>query len=330
MKRIGIVLFMMLMLTGCGNAVEISGRDFVVMAGVDKAESDTFKVTAGSAVLTGEGGGKGKVSVKSAEGESLPDALQMNDREDALSPYYGQLKTVLIGENLLRDRDMFESTVGILLKNNDINMKTILLGCKGEAGTVVEATGKKENEYGLYIWDYYKNLGDTGGDTFKMTVNDMAVKKDGGYIMPKAQAEGDSIKIGGGFVMDGYVFKGELEGNEMRGAMVLTGDIKGTVISLGTEAAKIKGNSCKISFFGTDKKPVCGIDIFIKVQPLTERFDNGRAGEKIREDAEAALKKIYDGYGTDALGIYDKLLRKMPEAVAGSVVFAVNAKVVTE
>ena len=303
MKKLVAVIGLCFMLTGCG-AAEISERDMVVVMGVDKAYTDTFRATVGSAVLTGENGGKGKLGVRSSEGESLPSALDESDRADALSPFYGQLKTVIIGEGVLKDEEMLESVTEVLLKNNDINMRTIVLGCKGESEAVVKAVSKKENEYGLYIWDYYKNLGDASGETFKMTVNDIAVEKGNGYILPACETKDDDIKIGGGFVMDGFTLKGSLAGEEMLGAMLIKEDIKNTVISYGKEAGKIKSNKRKISF--TDKNDVCRIDIFIKVQPQTEGFDTKRAEDELKKHTEGALSKIYGEYGTDALGIADK------------------------
>ena len=83
--RLIFALIMVLMMTGCGNGVEISDRDFVVMAGVDKLDDRTYKATVGSAVLSGDEN-SGSVQVKSAEGESLPKALEHNDLSDALSP----------------------------------------------------------------------------------------------------------------------------------------------------------------------------------------------------------------------------------------------------
>ncbi len=303
MKRLTAAVLICFMLTGCA-AAEISERDMVVVMGVDKAYTDTFRATVGSAVLTGENGGKGKLGVRSSEGGSLPSALEESDRADALSPFYGQLKTVIMGEEVLKDEKMLESVTEVLLKNNDINMRTIVLGCVGDAEAVVQAVSKKENEYGLYIWDYYKNLGGASGDTFKMTVNDIAVKKRGGYILPACEAKEDDIKIGGGFVLEGFTFKGSLNGEEMLGAMLIKEDIKDTVISYGKEAGKIKSNKRKISF--TDKNEVCRIDIFIKVQPLTEGFDTKKAEEEMKKHTEAALLKIYGEYRTDALGITEK------------------------
>jgi len=310
MKRLIAVMGLCLLLAGCTDAVEISERDMVVITGVDKGYTDMFKATVGSAVLTGENGGKGKLNVRSAEGESLPFALELNDRADALSPYYGQLKTVLLGEGVLNDEKMLESAVEVLLKNNDINMRTIILGCEGDAEAVVKAAAKKENEYGLYIWDYYKNLGEACGETFKMTVNDIAVKKGGGYILPKIKAEEDGIKIGGGFVLDGFKLKGAIDGGEMLGAMLIKEDIKGTVIAYGKEAAKIKSNKRNIRLYDTDKNGNCRIDIFIKVQPLTEAFDTEKAQKMLKSNTEAALLRIYDEYGTDALGLFREKTEK--------------------
>ena len=86
--------------------------------------------------------------------------------------------------------------------------------------------------------------------------------------------------------------------------LLIKEDIKNTVISYGKEAGKIKSNKRKISF--TDKNDVCRIDIFIKVQPLTEGFDTKRAEDELKKHTEGALSKIYGEYGTDALGIADK------------------------
>ncbi len=317
------VLAMALFLTGCGNAVEISDRDFVVMAGIDKLDSRTYKTTVGSAVFSGESS-KGSVNIKSAEGESLPSALEMSDLSDALSPYYGQLKTVLLGEELIKDKEFLGESIEVLLKNNDINMKTILLGCEGKAASVVEATGKKENEYGLYIWDFYKNIGEATDMTYKMTVNDIAIKRDRGYILPMAKAEGDKIKIGGGIVMDGLEFKGIVEGEMMRACMLITEDIKGAVLDNEGEAAKIKSNRRKISFISEDKRNDCCIDIFIKVQPLTEEFDLLSAEKRIEQEAKKAIDTIYGEYKTDALGLYEQAYKNDTSYSAEEMGFVVN------
>lgn len=327
--RLIFALIMVLMMTGCGNGVEISDRDFVVMAGVDKLDDRTYKATVGSAVLSGDEN-SGSVQVKSAEGESLPKALEHNDLSDALSPYYGHLKTVIFGENLLKDKAMLEKTIEVLTKNNDINLKTIVLGCDGKAEDCIKAASKKENDYGLYIWDFYKNGGKESAVTYKMTVNDMSMEKDGGFILPKASSEEEKITIGGGIVMDGTEFKGEIDENEMRSCLLAMEDIKGAVLELGGDAVKVKSNDRKIKFSQTDNSVLCSINIYMKVQPLTEKMDIEGATVMLRDEILDTIDKIYGEFETDAFGLYDRLEKFAPDMADKKMDFDVNVYMAAE
>lgn len=329
MKFLVFILASVFLLTGCGGGVEISDRDFVVMAGIDKTESGGYSTCVGSAVLSGDGD-IGSVTVKSAEGESLPKALEMSELTDALSPYYGHTKTVLLGESLLKDEKLLKNTVEVLTKNNDINMKTIILGCKGDAADCIKAASEKENDYGLYIWDFYKNGGKNSGVTYKMTVNDIAMKKDSGYILPKAYGYGSNIDISGGIVMDGYEFKGILDSRLMRGCMLVNEKLKGTVLDSGCDSVKIKSNKSKFSFTEKDNSVLCGISIYIKVQPLTEDADLTAMADSLAKDIREAVKLIYNTYDTDALDIRKRLERFKPSLADRDIQFDVKVHIAVE
>ena len=329
MKALAFVFASLFLLTGCGGGVEISDRDFVVMAGIDKAENGSYSACVGSAVLSGDGD-IGSVTVKSAEGQSLPKALEMSDLTDALSPYYGHMKTVLLGEELLKDKELLKSTAEVLTKNNDINMKTIVLGCRGKAEDCIKAASEKENDYGLYIWDFYKNGGKNSGVTYKMTINDMAMKKGEGYILPKAYGAGSDINISGGIVMDGYEYKGVLDSRLMRGCMLVSDKLKGAVLDSGRDSVKIKSNKTKFEFTAKDNSVLCGISIYIKVQPLTEDIDLSAMADNLAADITEAVRLIYKTYGTDALGINKKLERFKPDLTGRDMDFDVTVYISVE
>ena len=301
MKLLACVLVAVFMFAGC-SGVEISERDFVVIMGIDKGENG-FKVTGGSALLTGEGGGEGKLNIKTSQGNSLVYMFEADDNKDALKSYYGQLKTVVIGEDIAKDEETFKETIEVLLKNNDINLKTIIVASNDEAEKIVNAVGQKDNEYGLFIWDFYKNIGKESDRTYKLTIKGMAEKQYGGYILPIVSLDGADIVFGGGYVMDGINFKGKLDEKHMKSAMIMDKKVKDAVLEEGDNALKIKNNRIKISLKHKDKNVLCSIDMFIKAELLTDEFDFSKAERQLKEDTEAMLTLVYKEMNVDLFSL---------------------------
>lgn len=305
-------LVLAFMITGC-NATEISERDFVAAAGIDRTEDGKYKLTVIEA-FSKEGEAD---TVKISFGESLEEAM---DFESELTPFYGQMKTVIFGQGLLNDEKMLKATLNSLLGDNSVNMKTIVLGCSAQASGVIQKMSEKS---GLYVWKYYKNNDKKTALTYKMTLNAIAKNENRGYVLPLIYLD-DDLKISGGAVMDGHKFLSALNEKEMETAVLLKGDIKEALINTDCGTVKIKNVKRKVDFNRGDKNALCGIKIYMNASTLEEGLDLGEAEEYFERSSETVLKKVYNECKTDALSFYEQMCKHKPLLQGEDIEFSVN------
>lgn len=68
----------------------------------------------------------------------------------------GQLKTVILGEGLLRDSARLDALLGELERSQAVSEKVMLLAADSAAACVEKAM-KEDSKTGLFLWDFYKN-----------------------------------------------------------------------------------------------------------------------------------------------------------------------------
>ncbi len=216
MKRFSSVILAFLFalfLTGCWDMVEIEDRAFVVSVGIDK-DGKTGGYTADAEIA--DVNAKTEM-IKHGAGQTVPDAFHEIDTRLGRKLYFGQLKLVLLGKDLLADENLFQGCADALADDPEISRKVMVLAVNGDAKEILEAENAEELLTGVFVDKFFKNNGAT--TTFRADVNDLArsLHVDGSAVIPQISVENGELKLGGAAVIKEYKLCGWLNDEEVRG-----------------------------------------------------------------------------------------------------------------
>ena len=137
-------------LTGCWDKKDPEDRAFIITLGADAAENGCHFTFAPANIETGE------AEIYAAESETLSGAVAQVDTYTSRKTDLGQLKTVILGEGLLRDSARLDALLGELERSQAVSEKVMLLAADSAAACVEKAM-KEDSKTGLFLWDFYKN-----------------------------------------------------------------------------------------------------------------------------------------------------------------------------
>lgn len=298
MKKNIILLTIMVafLLTGCNDGQEIDERNFVLSVGIDKGMDEVFEVSMGIANPATGVEDNVEEEMKTGEGSTLVKAMKENESNYSRNMYYGHTKTVIISDELLRDKDLTAEIVDTIMRNNEFSLKTLVLCSEGSAIKCIEAVQTEDRGDGLYIWDYYKNNAANVENTIRLTLKDLevAVKTKDTLVIPMIKVEEDKPVIGGGSVFDGEKMIGTLSSEEMMYYALTNENCEGYLLQTEVYGEDIpiflKKSSC-------DKKTSDGeIKYKVKVKGNIEGqgnidLDNNEEIVKVEEALKAELEE---------------------------------------
>lgn len=273
-----IVVLMVCFLSGCWDDREMEDRSYIITMGIDKSEKDNrYLITLApaklSAMNSGEEGSNSESSEKGivVEGDTIASAVRQADTYSSRQVYLGQLKTIVLGKELLQEKQYLQSVLDELERNQDISGKIILLGTEEKAGDCVNTILKQDSSTGLFIWDFYKNTAQDVAVTTKLDLETFLRElrsSEGNSILPKITATEQGIKIGGGIAISDYAFIGSLTNEEEQGILLLQGKGKGAVIDGIWQNSVIPmwiyRNKSDMSFSEQNNKLICNIKVSVE------------------------------------------------------------------
>ena len=115
----------------------------------------------------------------------------------------GQLKTVILGEGLLRDSARLDALLGELERSQAVSEKVMLLAADSAAACVEKAM-KEDSKTGLFLWDFYKNTAEEVAVTEGIDLDTFltgAPGRGGNGVLPRIRAEGKGCGLGGGMAV---------------------------------------------------------------------------------------------------------------------------------
>ena len=265
-------------LSGCWDNKEMEDRSYIITMGIDKSTDDNrYVITLAPAQLSSMNSGEESSSSEAPEkgiivkGDTIATAIRQADTYSSRQVYLGQLKTVVLGKELLQEKEYLQSVLDELERNQDISGKIILLGTKGTAKECIDAILEADASTGLFIWDFYKNTAQDVAVTRKLDLETFLREirsSSGSSILPKIEATEQGIKIGGGIVISNYAFIGSLTGKQEEGVLLLKGMGKGAVIDgiwkNNTIPMWIYKNKSKLYFSEQNNELFCHIQLFIE------------------------------------------------------------------
>ena len=143
------ILLLPLFLTGCWDLVEIENRNYVINLGIDN-DAGEYTVTYGLAWSDDE---EHTGSLKTVKGVNLAYLLENTDISSEKQTFLGHAKTLILGENILKDEILFEKVINTLKNNDEISSKILIMECQGKGSDAVKAINEEKQ---MYIWNFYR------------------------------------------------------------------------------------------------------------------------------------------------------------------------------
>ena len=106
-------------LTSCWDSIEIEDRVFVTAIGIDKAEGQYTVIL--SIPEFDKEAGESKPHTKSVNAATIAEAIKKFDSEANNKLYYGHIKLLLLGADLLKDEGLLRETINTLDNMKEIN-----------------------------------------------------------------------------------------------------------------------------------------------------------------------------------------------------------------
>lgn len=321
-KLLLLALLPPIFLTGCWDKKDPEDRAFIITLGADSTDKGCSFTFAPANIETGE------AETYTAESETLAGAVAQVDTHTSRKTDLGQLKTVILGGDLLQDSAKLEALLGELERSQTVSEKVMLLATDGSAAECVEAAMAEDSKTGLFLWDFYKNTAREVAVTKGMDLDTFLTERQeqgGCGVIPRITAKDGKLKLGGGMaVTPAEVYP--LDDTEERGYLFLLGEAEGALLEGTYHGESIPVEIGKSHVFYDFS--LVGDSILCTVTlPVEGALQGGRGSllssqsrKEIEEIFEAIIKeevehtlKIALGADEDLFGILPRLQRAMPQ-----------------
>lgn len=322
-----ILLFLLppLFLTGCWDKKDPEDRAFIITLGADSTAAGCKFTFAPANIETGE------AETYTAESETLAGGVAQVDTRTSRKTDLGQLKTVILGKDLLEDAAKLDSLLRELERSQTVSEKVMLLAADGSAAECVEAAMAEDSKTGLFLWDFYKNTAREVAVTKGMDLDTFLTERweqGGNGVIPRISATDGKLQLGGGMAVTPRAVY-PLNEAEERGYLFLLGEAEGALLE-GEYQEEILPVEIGKSHVFYDFQLVGESILCTVTLPLEGTLQGGRGqllsaearkeiemifASIIKEEVEHTIK-IAMSAGEDLFGFLPRLQRAMPEIAA--------------
>ena len=243
-----------ILLNGCYDKTETEDRRYVVLIGIDSSDevlSEEIKLIGGDGdyiLSLGEaelqndiGDNKEDEKTEAVSGNTIPEIKELAEKYSDKNIYFGQLKAVIIGRELIADRKAFEETVYNIERMEDINTKVVVFVSDKTAADALDAVMKKKSKGGLYLWDYYKNSESISRNDymdFESLISHMREEK--AFFIPKIEINDKEVLLEGGVVIKDGKYVADISDNDIKTVKWLNGKAEGDRVFSNDISARVK------------------------------------------------------------------------------------------
>ena len=291
-KILFIILLSVFLFSGCWDKSEPEERGFVTAMGIDKKGNSDFSISVEVpelGIFESEGGGesKGKDNeesensyIESYSGKTIWSTVKSIDGKTDRKLDFGQIKLCILGEKILKDKEMVKQAIDALERNNYIWRKVIICSAKGKAENILKGYVGNRKTAGFFTAAFFDNNEKSSDVTFKKTLQDILsdLSYSGSTILPVMEIEDGEISFNGMAVIKDYSLVGYCENEIIKGYNIVREDIMETDITTkfnGIEVPlKVNKKNTNIEFIEDNSKVKCIISIDIEGD--VEEYKNGR------------------------------------------------------
>lgn len=341
------ILLMPFLLTGCWDSVEINERNVVLEVAIDKNKDadqsqpinkrDSYQITytiPDMGKLSGEDSlakdVKSAVVTKSPTIETSVDDVESKSQNTIT---FSHTQAIVLGEELLKDSELFRGAVDGLMRNMQISRDTDILATQGEAGELTQNENPQNPVLGLYIMKYFNNTERPVSYAKEQMVGNMIKELQDTAIttIPLiSTGEEKDIEVGGAAVIKNYELVDFIGKDVVRGELFVEGKINQVPIVVEYNGVPLtyvidKENS-KITFNNNGEELAANIEILTEGN-ITEYISTNTQNifsmedinqittllkEEIRHEVMVAVNKSKE-LNTDFLNIGLQMYRKHPK-----------------
>jgi len=226
MKKGICLIISLLMLAGCWDRIEIEDRAFAVAFGIDAVDEESearFQFSAAIARPDDESTGDTEEdgADTSTQGQTLVEAIYALDARCSRKLCFGQAKTVVLGKELLQNRDLFREVVGVIENRPEIDRTITVLAAHDNVPDILKASPHGGAKQGYYVVNFYRLAPKSGGRSFQKNFEKMMaeLRATGNTLLPLVEEEDDNIQVEGALAIKDYQLVGALDGAELRGLL---------------------------------------------------------------------------------------------------------------
>ncbi|MBE6082125.1 MAG: Ger(x)C family spore germination protein [Tissierellaceae bacterium] len=342
MKRI-IILFLIIsiaLLSGCWDMEEINNRSYVSVIGMDlnnKGDNgEKFKVTYSYPNINALGKNPSSEQNRFIETTSASTAYEATRKLSTSTDkplFFKNLKTLVIGEELFKEKELVKEILDGLGREQRINRKINILLAEGKAEDILKITPEKEtaSAVGTYLSDILRNDKITGRFTAK-TLSQVLIDSDiaNAALVPKIKIEKKDLEISGGGIIKDYKLIGKIGEMENICIAMMNGDFNSDVIEATYNDTHI---SYAVTIFSSSKrvyveggKIIADIDLNIEgylqqykldkeLQAFDEKFLQGAEKsleDRIKRETLNTIELIQKKYNADVIGIGEWISKFKP------------------
>nr|WP_279380842.1 Ger(x)C family spore germination protein [Defluviitalea raffinosedens] len=336
------------LLTGCWDNMSIDRRAFVLGLGIDKFIFDEAKDDPSLnndktkyrvafsfpniAKFAGEQGLSDEPKfVMISSGPTFSNTYKGLGGRLNKSPYFGHIKSIIFGKELLKDKVLFKEVLDTLQRNSDFSRSIPIVAIDGLATEAIQIIPEGNPLVSIYINQLFES---NKNETMRFQEKDLGellqnFQEDKMAMIPKLSIGEKDIKIAGAAIIKDYELKGWLDEQQTRGALWLRKKNQRLEISAPYEdfhvAYHVSNAKSEMKFMNKDNELSCHITIqaegnldeFIldrNILNVEEIKKVEEAIEKsIKEEVENSLKTLQEKYQADVVGIGKELERQKPK-----------------
>lgn len=259
---VAMIILQSIILTGCWGKTEIEKRRYIVTLGIDSdnenkilrenydiiGSAGDYFVSLGSAAIKNDIGDDSKQqNMTVVSGESIASIRETANKYSDNDIYFGQLKTVVIGKDIVKDNDTFENMIFDIERTEKINTKVIAVIAENTAAEVVQKVMEEGDGNGMYVWNYYKN-NDAKVDLGEyMDFEHLAksMRNDEAVIIPQITVENEITVIDGGSVINKDGYCGDVSSEILDGLKWIEGNAKGEIVNTDDVSVRVLSQNTK-------------------------------------------------------------------------------------
>ncbi len=250
------------LLTGCWGKTEIENRKYIVTLGIDSADeyknlSDKydiigtkgdFIVSMGAAALKSDiGNDSEQQNISLFRGGGIAEIRETANNYSDNDIYFGQLKTVVIGKDVIKDDETFKNMIYDIERTEKINKKVIAVVADSDAAEVIQKIMEEGEGNGMYIWNYYKNNNTKFnlGEYMDFEHLVKSLRNNEAIIVPQVSIENDTAILEGGSVINKNGYCGDVSPEILEGIKWIDGNAKGEIVSIDGVSVRVLSQNVK-------------------------------------------------------------------------------------